>query len=173
MTARSTRLAAFCIGPLLPIGGAACQGQATRAVEQRPAGQADSGPSGSKRMTGSSDDKLETLDRTVLPVGDTEVPVTLEDARAMRAALLEYLQQSSYEDREALLRWTQGPAFIDHEGTVRIGPWVLDSEDDDIFLRYRERPGQRAAKAHKAFLAKKDGAWTVTRVEMERISVRR
>jgi len=117
--------------------------------------------------------EVESLERTVLRVGDAEVTVTLDDARAIRLALLDYLKQSDYEDREALLRFSQGPAWIDPDGKVRIGPWLLGSEGKDMFLRYREPPGQFAGKAHKAFLERKDGAWTVTRLLMERIQVRR
>ena len=120
-----------------------------------------------------SDDKVESLDRTVLRVGDADVSVTLDDLKAMRAALLDYLKASDYEDRDALLGWTKGPAWIDPEGTARIGPWVLGSEGKDLFLRYREPPGEHAGKAHKATVTKKDGAWTVSNLVMERIRTRR
>lgn len=118
-------------------------------------------------------DKVESLDRTVLKVGDAEVELTLDDARAIRAALLDYLKQSDYEDRDELLRWSQGAARIDADGSVRIGPWILGSDGEEIFLRYREPPGQFAGKAHKAFLARKDKTWTVTDLQMERIRTRR
>jgi hypothetical protein len=116
--------------------------------------------------------KIESLDRTVIRVGETEVSLTLDDAKAIRAALLDYLKASSYEDRDELIRWT-GPAFIDTEGKVRIGVWLLGSDGKDIYLRYRERPGQNMAKAHRAFLTKENGTWTVSNLMMEHISLRR
>lgn len=122
-------------------------------------------------MTG-SDGKIASLDKTVLRVGDTDVELTLDDAKAIQKALVEYLQQSKYEDRDELLKWS-GPAFIDAEGKLRIGPWLMGSDGKEIYLRYREPPGQFAGKAHRAFLEKKDGTWTVTRLLMERIRVRR
>ena len=118
-----------------------------------------------------SDDKIASLDRTVLRVGDADVAVTLADVKAIQAALLDYLKRSDYGDRDELIGWTRGPAWIDTEGMVRIGPWLLGSTDKQIYLRYREAPGRLAARAHKALLARKDGKWTVTDVVMEKIRV--
>jgi hypothetical protein len=120
-------------------------------------------------------EQIESLERTVLHVGNREVPVTREDAKAIQTALLAYLKTSNYPDREELLRWTQGDssAWIDGEGIVRIGPWLLDAEDTRMFLRYREAPGQLAAKAHKAYLTRTDGSWKISELRAERIPVRR
>jgi hypothetical protein len=112
-------------------------------------------------------------DHVVLRVGEADVTVSLADAAAIRTALQEYLKQSSYEDRDAVLPWTQGTPRIDVDGTLRIGPWVLGTDDKEIFLRYREPPGQFAGKAHKAVLKKDGDTWTVSDVVMERIRVRR
>jgi hypothetical protein len=120
-----------------------------------------------------SDDGIESLDKTVLQVGGAEVTLTVADLKAIRDALLEYLKQSQYEDRDPLIRRSGGPAWIDPQGTARIGPWVLGVDGNDIYLRYREPPGQLAGKAHKAIIEKKDGAWTIRRLDMERIRVQR
>ena len=122
-------------------------------------------------MTG-TDNKIDSLERTALRVGDAELTVTLDDAMAIEVALVDYLKKSNYEFREELLRWT-GPAFIDAEGTVRIGLWILGSRGNDLYLRYRERPGQHMAIAHVASLSKKDGTWAVTNVVTEHLSIRR
>jgi hypothetical protein len=114
-----------------------------------------------------------TADSVVLRVGDADVTVTLDDARAIRTALQDYLKQSSYEDRDALLPWTQGQPRIDVDGSLRIGPWVLGADGKQLFLRYREPPGQLAGKAHKAVLKKEGDAWTVADLIMERIRTRR
>lgn len=120
-----------------------------------------------------NDDEVESLDRTVLRVGDAEVALTLDDVKALRDALLDYLKRSDYEDRDELIRWSGGPAWIDPEGRVRIGPWLLGSDGKVMFLRYREPPGQYAGKAHKATLTRKDGTWTIRDLVMERIRTRR
>ena len=159
-------------GLLFQAGILACHGRVVQAVDKKTADRLDNEPSRSTRMK-ASDDKVDSLERTVLRVGDADVSLTLDDAKAMRVALLNYLERSDYEDRDALIRWTQGPAWIDPEGKVRIGPWLLGSEGKDLVFRYREPPGQYAAKAHKAFLTKNDGTWTVSNLVMERIRVRR
>jgi len=122
-------------------------------------------------MKGSDD--VESLERTVLRVGEAEVELTLDDVKAIRDALVAYLKQSSYEDRDALLPWSDGPAWIDGDGKARIGPWLLGSDGKAIYLRYREPPGEFAGKAHKAILTKAEGKWTVTDLVMERIRTRR
>jgi len=116
--------------------------------------------------------KVESLERTVLRVGDHDVELTFDDAKAIQKVLLDYLKQSSYEDRDELLKWSD-PAFIDGDGTLRVGLWVLGADAKQMFLRFREPPGQFAGKAHKAILAKTDGTWTVTDLMTERIRVRR
>lgn len=121
-----------------------------------------------------SDDQIESLDRTVLQVGDAEVPITLKDAKAMQRALVDYLKKSDYEDRERLLGETErDTAWIDSDGDIRIGLWLLDSDDSDIILRYREPPGSLAGKAHVAVLSRKGGTWTLKEMRTERIKVRR
>jgi hypothetical protein len=121
-------------------------------------------------MSAASD---KSADQVVLRVGDADVSVSLGDAAAIRTALQEYLKQSSYEDRDALLQWTQGTPRIDADGTLRIGPWVLGTDGKQLYLRYREPPGQLAGKAHKAILKKEGDTWTVSDLVMERIRVRR
>jgi hypothetical protein len=121
-------------------------------------------------MSAASDKSAEQV---VLRVGEADVSVTLSDAAAIRTALREYLEKSSYEDRDALLPWTQGEPRIGSDGTLRIGPWVLGSNGKELYLRYREPPGQLAAKAHKALLKKDGENWIVSDLVMEHISVRR
>jgi hypothetical protein len=158
-------------GLLFQVGILAGHGVAVRGLGVTAAGRLDDEPS--RRATMSGDDhKVESLDRTVLRVGDADVPLTRDDVKAMRDALLEYLKGSDYQDRDALLGWTRGPAWIDTDGRVRIGPWLLGSDGKDLVLRYRELPGRHAGKAHRATLARKDGAWTVTGLVMERIRTR-
>jgi len=114
-----------------------------------------------------------SADHVVLRVGDADVSVSLTDAAVIRTALQEYVKQSNYEDRDALLPWTQGTPRIDEDGTLRIGPWVLGTDGKQLYLRYREPPGQFAGKAHKAILKKEGAAWTVSDLVMERIRVRK
>ena len=174
MTKHSTRVPVglWLAGLLFQMGMVSCHREVVHGQDKPTADRLGDEPGqGTKKMK-ASDDKVESLDRTVLRVGDADVSLTLDDAKAMRAALLDYLKRSDYEDRDALIPWT-GPAFIDPEGMVRIGPWLLGSEGKEMFLRYREPPGELAGKAHRATLAKKDGTWTVSSLVMEKIRTRR
>jgi hypothetical protein len=123
-------------------------------------------------MTGS--DGIKSAERTVLRAGETDVELTFDDAKAIQKVLGDYLQQSTYPDRDELLKWS-GPAFIDGDGKLRIGLWVLgwDGKNKTMFLRLRETPGQLMAKAHKATLARTDGQWTITGLGTERIRLGR
>ena len=120
----------------------------------------------------SNHDQADAREQTVLKVGETAVTITLADAQAMREALQAYLKASDYPERDEVLVWTKAAASIDADGSVRIGPWLLGAEDGEIILRYREPATELATKAHRAVVEKKDGAWAVTKVEMERIRPR-
>jgi hypothetical protein len=158
---------------LLPlIGILACHSKTVHGPDKVPPAQLNDERSRSASM---SDDgvKIESLERTVLRVGDSEMPLTLDDAKGIQAALLDYLRQSDYEFRDALMGWTKGFTRIDAEGKVRIGPWLLGADEDVICLRFMEPPGAHSALAHWASLTKKDGAWTVTKLLTERVRLRR
>jgi hypothetical protein len=105
---------------------------------------------------------VEGLRQTTVRVGASDVAVTLEDARAMRKALLEALKASDLDDRDDLVAWAQGPAWISPDGRARVGPWTVEAHDDDLVLRYRE-----PQRAHRATLVWAAGVWKVTRVALE------
>jgi hypothetical protein len=105
---------------------------------------------------------VEGLRQTTVRVGASDVTVTLEDTRAMRKALLEALKASELDDRDDLVAWAQGPAWIAPDGLARVGPWTLQAHDDELVLRYRE-----PARSHRATVLWAAGVWTVTRVALE------
>src|SRR5262245_58831594 len=120
MTAR-VRLLVACL-PLL-VGSASARGEAGPRPDQASGAGMDGQQSGSAKKMKAND--VESLDKTVIHVGGADVTLTLDELKAIRTALVDYLKASSYEDRDAILGWSQGPAFIDSQGTARIGPWVL------------------------------------------------
>ena len=105
---------------------------------------------------------IEGLRQTTVRVGASDVTVTLEDARAMRKALQGALKASDLDDRDDLVAWAQGPAWIAPDGRARVGPWMLEAHGDDLVLRYRE-----PQRSHRATVVWAAGTWKVTRVAPE------
>jgi len=124
---------------------------------------------------GPSNEELGHKERTKIAVGDTELILTVHDASAIKTALVEYLKTWDGEDREALLHDTlSDSAWISSEGKLRVGLWLLQSDENRLFMRRREPPGEYVAKAHVANLARgQDGRWVVDRIDPERIRARR
>jgi hypothetical protein len=110
----------------------------------------------------SDPETVEGLRQTTVRVGASDVTVTLEDTRAMRKALLEALKASDLDDRDDLVAWAQGPAWISPDGRARVGPWTVEAHDDELVLRYRE-----PARSHRATVVWAAGVWKVTRVALE------
>lgn len=114
----------------------------------------------------------DSLERTVLRVGDEDVTLTRADVAAIAAALREALKTSDHPERDELAVWSQGDGWIDPDGSVHIGTWLLGAEGGGLVLRYREAVTEPATKAHRAEVEKKDGAWTVSKIAYERIRSR-
>jgi hypothetical protein len=109
-----------------------------------------------------------------IDVAGARLTVTRADVQAMKAALLAHLRQSDAEDRDLLVRMTErAPAWIDAEGAVRVGAWLLQPRESGLALTYRLPPGRDAGKAYAALLSRADGQWTVQKLLTERIRVAR
>lgn len=115
---------------------------------------------------------------TTIAFGGAEIPLTVDDAKAMQTALLTYLTSvdtSHVEDRDYLIARTTGaPAWIDTDGVVRISAWVLQSRSDRLVLTHRMPAGEEAdvIKAYVATLVR-DDRWHVASIATERIWRRR
>ena len=77
-----------------------------------------------------------------------------------------------FEDRDQLLLSAKG-GWIDAEGAVRVGSWVLASERDPLVLRIR-MPGSVSAPVSKAYIAAlaHEDKWQVVSISLERIKRR-
>jgi hypothetical protein len=100
------------------------------------------------------------MSQTTLRVGDVDVTLTLSDAKAIEVALRGYLKTSDYPQRDELIQWT-GPAFIDGDGSVRLGVWLLHAEGKDMVLSYRQFLGPQGGFGHKAYVTRQDGKWAI------------
>lgn len=112
--------------------------------------------------------------QTTIQLDKEQVTVTQRDADGMRAALLEQLRASSLEERDYLIRMTErAPAWIDADGTIRIGAWVLQAGDGALTLVYRLQAGTAAIRTVNAILARSENGWKVIDIREGRITPRR
>jgi hypothetical protein len=111
---------------------------------------------------------------TTIKVGGNTLTITLDDAKAMEAALVSYLAAADtkeIEDRDELLQWTRGgPSWIDENGIVRISEWLLEVRGQDLVLTYRMQ-GMEDAPAIKGYAARlaHEDSWRVVSVHVVRI----
>jgi hypothetical protein len=114
---------------------------------------------------------------TTIDWGESRITLTVDDAKAMNTALLTYLNAadpSQLPDRDYLIQWSQGPAWIDVEGVVRINVWVLQSEAEGLVLNCR-MPTAEGARDRKEYVAPvvRDDVWRVTNVRAKYVHLRR
>jgi hypothetical protein len=121
-----------------------------------------------------TEDPFKGPDQTVIHVGGREVVLTLEDARRLKTALMDHLKRSKVEDRDYLVRMTDKvPGWIDPDGRVRIGGWLLQARGDSLALTYRMPGGPGAIKAYTTRVTKEAEGWKLSDVSYERIAPRR
>ena len=95
--------------------------------------------------------------------------MTIDDVAAIEASLGQALKASQLEDRDYLIQFSKA-GWIDGDGAVRIGAWVLDPTSDPLTLRIR-MPGLETAPAVKTYNAilAHDDSWHVITVRMGHI----
>ena len=101
-------------------------------------------------------------DRTTVTLAGAALTITLDDARAMKAALVRALDESSAEHRDHLVRMTvQAPVWIDPDGLVHIGAWLLERRQDALALTFRMPSGGTVRLGYVARVERAEDAWTV------------
>ena len=102
--------------------------------------------------------------QTEVSLGSKPVVITIHDVQAIEAALVRALESSPLEDRDYLLQCTKG-GWIDGDGTVRIGPWVLAPRQNSLKLTFR-MPGLQTAPAINTYEAAldRDDPWRVVSI---------
>lgn len=112
-------------------------------------------------------------DHTTIALAEGLVTVTLDDARAMKDALLRALDASQVEHREHLIRMTaSAPVWIDPDGVVRIGAWLLERAQDAMALTFPLPSGGALRLRCVARVERAEGGWSVTRIDLERAWLR-
>jgi hypothetical protein len=111
---------------------------------------------------------------TVIRHGGADMRITLDDAKSMRESLHDFLKKSDFGDKDQLLDDMKGiPGWIDSDGVVRPGGWLLESRGTDLVLTYRMNQNERRAVGYAAFVTKGATGWQVTKVEPAKIRFRR
>jgi hypothetical protein len=111
---------------------------------------------------------------TVVRHNGVDVRITLDDAKSMRQSLLDHLDKSEIGDKALLIAATKNiPGWIDSNGKVRPGGWLLESRGTDWVLSYRLSQNEQRSVGYAAFVTKGATGWQVTKIEPEKIWARR
>ena len=126
-----------------------------------------------KASLAADDDIFEGPNQTMISLAGKNLTVTLDDAQAMRAALLAYLATSSASDRDDLVRMVrETPGWIDADGILRIGPWLLEARANSLVLSNRLPHGPTGGGNYVAYLEQVPNGWTISKLELERVKYR-
>jgi hypothetical protein len=108
-------------------------------------------------------------DRTTVTLAGAALTITLDDARAMKEALVRALGESPAEHRDHLVQMTvQAPVWIDPDGLVHIGAWLLERRQDALALTFQMPSGGTVRLGYVARVERAEEVWTVTRIDFER-----
>ena len=117
-----------------------------------------------------SPDPFEGPKETKIRQGDTEVRITIEDAKQIRIALLKALKQSQLADRDQLIALTKPlPAWIDSDGRVMVGGWLLQLRKGELVASYRLAQDKERAIGYVASVVKVGKDWRVPQIVPEMI----
>jgi hypothetical protein len=109
-------------------------------------------------------------DRTVIDLGSSKVVVTVDDAKAVRAALLERLAQFTSPYRDYLIDMAKLGDIALRERHVDIGRWALQESSGRLVLMHR---GPNASTFHSADVTNAAGRWSVKEPKLGEMFLRR
>lgn len=113
---------------------------------------------------------VEIQTEATLRQGDVEFRITLDEAKQMRTALLDALKRSQLGDRELLIALTEPlPAWIDSDGRVMLGGWLLQVRDSRLSASYRLSSNEERAVGYAASFDKTGNDWRVAQIVPEKI----
>ncbi len=109
----------------------------------------------------------------ILSQGDMKYKITLDDAKLIRTSLINALKQSELGDKDFLIAMIDPlPAWIDSDGRVMIGGWLLQLKNSHLVASYRISTSKERAVGYIALINKTDNTWSVTQVMPEKIRFR-
>ncbi len=106
--------------------------------------------------------------QTTIHFKGQDTTLTLADARQIEQALQTYLDLHKEDQPPNLVQDLPKPVaevWIDSEGNIRMGPWLLEARDDQLVLVCRLATRRDAAgKQYVAHLSNADDRWLVTSI---------
>jgi len=100
-------------------------------------------------------------DRVVLDLADRRLVVTLGDAQKLKVMLISRIEESTLEDRDALLSATRHLDPTIFEGVMRIGNWLLQPSGSRLAFTYRMPAEPGGMRAYRAEVVKTGESWVV------------
>jgi hypothetical protein len=113
---------------------------------------------------------LQVQQEAILRQGGVEFRISLDDAQQMRIALLDALKHSQLGDRDTLIALTNPlPAWIDSDGRVMLGGWMLQLKNSQLVASYRLSRNAERAVGYSATISKDGNVWRVLQIVPEKI----
>jgi hypothetical protein len=106
----------------------------------------------------------QSADRVVVDAAAVPTELTLEDGNAIKAGLLEQLEQSTVDDRDFLLEMTQNAPVSIENGRLRIGIWTAEEHANRLELLLRGPFDATATPLWGADVTKQGEQWSVGEV---------
>ncbi|HSS19623.1 MAG TPA: hypothetical protein VLL54_06085 [Pyrinomonadaceae bacterium] len=112
------------------------------------------------KAEGTTAAELSCLQKTTIKVANHEVVITMHDAEQIKLTVAKYLAKPKQKSSVP----GPGEVFIDCEGTVRMGEWILEStvaNAPELRLTFREHNGEYLIVRREIRLQQTDGGWKV------------
>lgn len=102
------------------------------------------------------------LKETTLKVADRELVITLHDAEQIKQTVEKYLAQAKPRPKPAVPG--PGEVFIDCNGTLRLGSWLLESsfsDEPELRLTFRIHNSEYLIVRREIRMRQAEGQWKV------------
>jgi hypothetical protein len=115
-----------------------------------------------KKDEGTPAGELSCLKETTLKVANRDLVITLQEAERIKLAVQKYLAKAGAKLKPSVPR--PGEVFIDCQGTVRMGAWILESSfsaEPELRLTYRIHNSEFLIVRREIRLQQAEGQWKV------------
>jgi hypothetical protein len=108
-----------------------------------------------------------------MDVGGKRMVLTIDDGRALHAALLARVRESNLGDKDFLIARTEKAQPSLDSGDLRIGVWLLQARGDKLILQYRMPSAAVGAATFSADVIRGTSGWQVGPVVAGHVHYRR